>query len=68
MVVDLRARHLYLQANYELVINQVMMESTCRVEKMEAYYKEVRKLEERVDGIEFHHILRCDNERKRMLS
>ena len=62
MVVDLRARHLYLQANYELVINQVMKESTCRVEKMKAYYEEVRKLEERFDGIKLHHIIRYNNE------
>ena len=61
MVVNLRACHLYVQADYELVINQVMKESTCRVEKMKAYYEEVRKLEERFDGIKLHHILRCEN-------
>jgi len=60
-VVNLRARHLYIQADYELVINQVMKESTYWVEKMKAYYEEVRKLEERFDGIKLHHILRCEN-------
>jgi len=60
-VVNLRARHLYIQADYELVINQVMKESTCWIEKMKAYYEEVHKLEERFDGIKLHHILRCEN-------
>jgi hypothetical protein len=29
---------------------------------MEAYWQEVRKLEEKFDGFELHHILRRDNE------
>jgi len=61
VVVNLRACHLYVQADYELVINQVMKESTCWIEKMKAHYEEVRKLEERFDGIKLHHILRCEN-------
>jgi ribonuclease HI len=39
-----------------------MKESTYRVEKMEVYFREVCKLEERFDGIKLHHILQHDNE------
>jgi len=39
-----------------------MKVSTCRNVKMEAYCTEVRKLEDKFDDIELHHILRWDNE------
>jgi len=34
-----------------------MKESTCTIEKMEAYCEEAHKLEGRFDGIKLHHIL-----------
>jgi hypothetical protein len=34
-----------------------MKESSYQDEKMEAYYREVRKLEGKFDGIKLHHIL-----------
>jgi hypothetical protein len=39
-----------------------MKESSYQDEKMEAYYREVRKLEGKFDGIKLHHILRHDKE------
>jgi len=45
-----------------MVINQVKKESTYHDVKMEAYYAEVRKLEDKFDGIELHHILWWDIE------
>jgi hypothetical protein len=39
-----------------------MKESTCYDVKMEAYYVELWKLEDKFDGIELHHILQRDNE------
>jgi len=39
-----------------------MKESTCHDVNMEAYCTEVRKLEDKFDGIDLHHVLRRDNE------
>ena len=44
-----------------LVINQVSKEWICSNEKMAAYCQEVRKLEDKFDGLEFTHILRGRN-------
>jgi ribonuclease HI len=62
VTVELGARRLFMQGDFELVINQVMKESTCCDVKMEAYCVEVQKLEDKFGGIELHHILRRDNE------
>jgi ribonuclease HI len=51
-----------IHGDSELVVNQVMGESNCHVSHMVAYRQEVRKLEEKVDGFELHHILWRDNE------
>ena len=39
----------------------VSKEWICSDEKMAAYYQEVRKLEEKFDGLEFAHVLRGHN-------
>jgi hypothetical protein len=52
--------HAYL-IKYNLVVNQVMGESNCHDSCMVTYCQEVRKLKEKFDGFELHHILRCDN-------
>lgn len=59
---DLGARCLYVRGDSRLVMDQVMMDATCRNNKMVTYCDEVRKLEERLDGIELHNILWHDNE------
>ena len=38
-----------------------MKEASCHDNKMVAYYNKIRKLKERFDGLELHHILRRDN-------
>ena len=38
-----------------------MKEASCHDEKMVAYCDEVRRLEERFDGLELHHVLKRDN-------
>jgi hypothetical protein len=38
------------------VIDQVMKDSSCHDPKMEAYYKEVRRLEDKFHGLELNHI------------
>jgi len=39
-----------------------MKESSCKSPLMVAYYQEVRKLEDKLQGIELHHIPRKDND------
>jgi hypothetical protein len=53
---------LYIREDSELIINQVMGESNYRDSRMAAYRQEVRRLEEKFDGFELHHIPRRDNE------
>ena len=45
ITVELGATRLYVHGDSELVINQVMKESSCKSPLMAAYYQEVRKLE-----------------------
>jgi ribonuclease HI len=45
-----------------LVINQANKEWSCLDEKMMMYYKELCKLENNFDGLEYHHILHGWNE------
>jgi ribonuclease HI len=40
-----------------LVINQNNKEFSCLDEKIMTYYQELRKLENNLDGLEYHHIL-----------
>jgi ribonuclease HI len=56
--VELGAQQLYIRDDSKLVINQVMGESNCHDSRMVAYRQEIRKLEEKFDGFELHHILR----------
>jgi ribonuclease HI len=60
--VEICARHLFIRGDYELVINQVMKESTCRNVKMEANCVEVQKREDKFDDIKLHHVLWRVNE------
>jgi ribonuclease HI len=62
IAADLGVRHLYIRGDSELVVDQVMKQSTPRDPKMKAYCDEVRRLEERFKGFELHHVLRRDNE------
>ena len=62
MSIELSLRCLFIQGDFELVINKVMKESTCHNMKMEAYYAEVQKVDDKFDDIELHHVLRWDNE------
>jgi hypothetical protein len=44
------------------MIDQVMKSSSCHDPKMEAYYEEVRRLEDKFHGLELNHIARRYNE------
>ena len=45
--LDLTATRLYVHSDSELVIDQVMKESSCKSPLMEAYCQEVHKLEDK---------------------
>ena len=61
IAIDLTVRHLDVRGDSQLVIDQVMKASSCHDPKMEAYCKEVRKLEDKSHGLELH-ITRWYNE------
>jgi hypothetical protein len=42
----------------QLVIDQVIKESSCHSAKMVAYCQEIRQLEDKFDGLELNHIPR----------
>jgi ribonuclease HI len=48
---------LYIRGDSVLIINQVMGESNYHDSRMAAYQQEVKRLEEKFDGFELHHIL-----------
>ena len=45
IAIELGATRLYVRGDSELVVDQVMKESSCKSPLMTAYYQEVRKLE-----------------------
>ena len=53
---------LYVRGDSELVVDQVMKVSSCKSPLMAAYYQEVRKLENKFQGIELHHVPQKDND------
>jgi ribonuclease HI len=62
IAIELRVRHLDVRGDSQLVIDQIMKNSSCCDPKMEAYYGEVRRLENKFHGLELNHITRRYNE------
>jgi ribonuclease HI len=60
--VELGVRCLDARGDSQLVIDQVMKNSHCRDQKMEAYCDEVRCLEDKFYGLELNHVARRYNE------
>ncbi|XP_021303780.1 uncharacterized protein LOC110430429 [Sorghum bicolor] len=58
IAIELRVRRLDVRGDSHLVIDQVMKASSCHDPKMEAYCKEVRKLEDRFHSLDLNHIAR----------
>ena len=58
ITVELGIRRLDIRGDSQLVVNQVMKESTYHDAKMVAYCQEVRQLEDKFDGLELNHIPR----------
>ncbi|WP_223045852.1 reverse transcriptase-like protein, partial [Escherichia coli] len=55
LVVSLGIKRLLVYGDSLVVINQVNDKWDCNKENMDAYYMEVRKLENKFSGLEFHH-------------
>jgi ribonuclease HI len=58
ITAELGIHRLYIRGDSELIVNQIMGELNCRDSRMAAYQQEVRRLEEKFNGFELHHILR----------
>ena len=68
IAIELGATQLYVRGDSELVVDQVMKESSCKSPLMAAYCQEVRKLEDKFQGIELHHVPRKDNDAANFLA
>jgi len=62
IAIELEDRCLDVRGDSQLVIDQVMKASSYHDPKLEAYFKEVRKLEDKFHGLELNHIARRYNE------
>ena len=61
IAIELGIQWLDVRGDSQLVIDQVMKESSCHNAKMVAYCREVCQLEDKFDGVGLNHILRCLN-------
>ena len=62
IAVELGMQCIDVRGYSQLVIDQVMKESSCHNVKMSAYCREVRRLEDKFNGLELNHIPTCLNE------
>src|SRR6185312_716496 len=62
IAIELGIKRLDVRGDSQLIIDQVMKESSCHNAKMEAYCNAVRHLEDKFDGLELNHIARKYNE------
>jgi ribonuclease HI len=61
IAVELGVKRLYVYGDSALVINQLNKDWDTTSEKMDAYYKEIKKLEGKFYGIEYTHVVRDKN-------
>jgi ribonuclease HI len=61
IVVELRVKHLYVHVDSAIVINHLNKDWDTTSEKMDAYCKEIRKLESKFYGIEYSHVVQDKN-------
>ena len=62
IAIEPGATPLYVHGDSKVVADQVMKESSCKSPLMAAYHQEVRKLEDKFQGIELHHVPQKDND------
>jgi ribonuclease HI len=68
IVVDLGIKRLYVHSDSALVINQLNKDWDTTSKKMDAYCKEIKKLEGKFYGIEYSHVVRDRNQAADALS
>jgi ribonuclease HI len=61
LAISLGIKRLLVYGDSLLVVQQVNKEWNCNKETMDAYVKEVRKLENKFSGLEVHHMIREHN-------
>ena len=64
IAVELGVKRLMVYGDSALVINQLNKEWSSSSEKMDAYYAEIRKLEGKFYGLEYHHGMRSKSARR----
>jgi len=57
IAIELGVKRLMVYGDSALVINQANKDWSYSSEKMDAYYAEIRKLEGKFYGIEYHHVV-----------
>jgi ribonuclease HI len=62
IAIEIGIKRLDVRVDSQLVIDQVMKNASCHDDKMEAYCKAVRALEDKFYGIELNHVPRQYNE------
>jgi ribonuclease HI len=62
IAIETGIKHLDMRGDSQLVIDQVMKNASCHDDKMEAYFKAVRALEDKFYSIELNHMPRRYNE------
>ena len=62
IVIELGVKCLMVYGDSSLVINQLNKDWSCSSEKMDAYCVEIRKLEGKFYGIEYHRVVRDQNQ------
>jgi ribonuclease HI len=62
IAIEIGVKRLDVRGDSQLVIDQVMKNASCHDDKMEAYCKAVRALEDKFYGIELNHVPRWYNE------
>jgi ribonuclease HI len=62
IVVELGIKCLHVYGNLALVINQLNKDWDTTSEKMDAYCKQIRKLEGKFYGIEYTHVVQDKNQ------
>ena len=62
IVVELGVKRLMVYGDSALVINQLNKDWSHSSEKMDAYCAEIRKLEGKFYGIEYHHVVQDQNQ------
>ena len=62
IAIEIGVKHLMVYGDFTLVSNQVNKDWSSSSEKMDAYCIEIRKLKGKFYGIEYHHVVRDQNQ------